>query len=273
MKRQLGPWLLRTVIAILGSLIIVLPLLLVFLGSLKTPAEAAKLSLSLPTEWMWSNYKTVFIEGRLLNGFKNSVIVTVGTVILAVGAGSMTAYFISRRHGSWVQYLFFVFFAGMIAPPSMIPTIKLMQALHISGEFIGLILFLTALYLPLTIVIMSGFVKGLPREIDEAATIDGAGSFYTFTRIIFPLLKPSIATVTVFVAIYAWNDFLNTLYIISDSNKWTLPFSVYNFVSQYGTEWQFVFADLLSVMVPILIIYLFLQRYIIEGMTAGSVKG
>lgn len=155
----------------------------------------------------------------------------------------------------------------------MIPTIKLMQALHISGEFIGLILFLTALYLPLTIVIMSGFVKGLPREIDEAATIDGAGSFYTFTRIIFPLLKPSIATVTVFVAIYAWNDFLNTLYIISDSNKWTLPFSVYNFVSQYGTEWQFVFADLLSVMVPILIIYLFLQRYIIEGMTAGSVKG
>lgn len=86
------------------------------MGSLKTPAEAAKLSLSLPTEWMWSNYKTVFIEGRLLNGFKNSVIVTVGTVILAVGAGSMTAYFISRRHGSWVQYLFFVFFAGMIAP-------------------------------------------------------------------------------------------------------------------------------------------------------------
>ncbi|MDI4645119.1 carbohydrate ABC transporter permease [Cohnella hashimotonis] len=155
----------------------------------------------------------------------------------------------------------------------IIPSIKLLKSLHISGEFIGLILFLTALYLPLTIFIMSGFVRTLPRELDEAATIDGASGFYTFNRVIFPLLKPSIATVTIFVSIYAWNDFANTLYIISDSNKWTLPFSVYNFVSQYGTEWQFVFADLLSVMLPILIVYLFLQRYIIEGMMAGSVKG
>ncbi|ACT02308.1 carbohydrate ABC transporter permease [Paenibacillus sp. JDR-2] len=264
---------LRTFIAILGSLIIILPLLLIVLGSLKSPAEAAKLDLSLPSKWMWSNYKTVFVEGRLLNGFKNSVLVTVSTVALTVGAGSMCAFFLSRRLGRWVSYLFIFFFAGMIAPPSMIPSIKLMQSLHISGEYIGLILFLAALYLPLTIFIMSGFVKTLPRELDEAATIDGAGSFYTFFRVVFPLLKPSIATVTVFISIYAWNDFANTLYIISDSSKWTLPFSVYNFVSQYGTEWQFVFADLLSVMLPMLVVYLFLQRFIIEGMTAGSVKG
>src|SRR5690606_32883890 len=143
---------------------------------------------------------------------------------------------------------------------------------NIAGEYAGLILFLTSLYLPLTIFIMSGFIKALPREIDEAATIDGASSFYLYTRIIFPLLKPSVATITVFVALYTWNDFLNTLYIISDSKKWTLPFSVYNFVSQYGTQWQYVFADLLSVMLPMLIVYLFLQRYIIDGMTAGSVK-
>lgn len=272
MKMRYGSWL-RTLLASLGSLLIILPLVLVVFGSLKNPAEAVKLNLSLPSEWMWSNYKTVFIEGRLLNGFKNSVLITVSTVVFTISAGSMCAYFLARRHGRWVQYLFYLFFAGMIAPPSMIPAIKLMQALHISGQFIGLILFMTALNLPLTIFIMSGFVRSLPRELDEAATIDGAGSFYTFSRIIFPLLKPSIATVTVFVAISAWNDFLNTLYIISDSSKWTLPFSVYNFVSQYGTSWQFVFADLLSVMLPMLIVYLFLQRYIIEGMTAGSVKG
>lgn len=272
MKTSTGAWL-RTLAAVLGSLLILLPLLLVVLGSLKNGAEASKLDLSLPSEWMWSNYRTVFVEGRLLNGFKNSVLVTVSTVVLTIGAGSMCAYFLSRRQERWVQWLFIVFFAGMIAPPSMIPAIKLLQSLHISGEFIGLILFLTALYLPLTIFIMSGFVRGLPRELDEAATIDGAGSFYTFRRIIFPLLKPSIATVTVFVALYTWNDFSNTLYIISDSSKWTLPFSVYNFVSIYGTQWQYVFADLLAVMLPMLVVYLFLQRYIIEGMTAGSVKG
>jgi ABC-type sugar transport system, permease component len=272
MKTSYGQWL-RTAVAIVGSLVILIPLALVFLGSLKNSAEASKLDLSLPGEWHWSNYKTVFVEGRLLNGFKNSAIVTVATVALTIAAGSMGAYFLSRRPGRWVQALFVFFFAGMIAPPSMIPAIKLLQSLHLSGEFIGLILFLSALYLPLTIFIMSGFVRSLPRELDEAATIDGASSFYTFRRIIFPLLKPSIATVTVFVALYTWNDFSNTLYIISDSSKWTLPFSVYNFVSIYGTQWQYVFADLLSVMLPMLIVYLFLQRYIIEGMTAGSVKG
>ncbi|MEO2258619.1 carbohydrate ABC transporter permease [Paenibacillus amylolyticus] len=272
MSKKSGIWF-RTILAIIGSLIILIPLLLVILGSLKSSAEVVKLDLRLPNEWMCSNYQTVFVEGKLLNGLKNSLLVTGSTVLLTVIAGSMTAYFLSRRQGRGVRALFFMFFAGLIAPPSMIPTIKLLQTLHISGEFIGLILFLTALYLPLAIFIMSGFVRSLPRELDEAATIDGAGSFLLFTRVIFPLLKPSIATITVFVSIYAWNDFLNTLYIISDSNKWTLPFSVYNFVSQYGTEWQYVFADLLAVMLPMLIVYLFLQRYIIEGMTAGSVKG
>lgn len=272
MKKEYGS-LVRTLVAGIGSLLILIPLLLVVLGSLKTPAEASQLSLRLPSQWIWSNYKTVFVEGRLLNGFKNSVIVTVSTVAITIIAGSMSAYFISRRHGKWVNYLFYLFLAGMIAPPSMIPAIKLMQSLHIAGEYIGLILFLTALNLPITIFIMRGFVGSLPREVDEAATIDGASSLYTFSRIIFPLLKPSIATVTVFVSISAWNDFLNTLYIINDSSKWTLPFSIYNFVSQYGTQWQFVFADLLCVMLPMLIVYLFLQRFIIEGMTAGSVKG
>lgn len=264
---------LRTIVIALGSLVIFIPLLLVVLGSFKSPAEAAKLDLSLPSQWLWSNYKTVIVEGRLLNGFRNSVLVTVSTVVLTIMAGSMASYFVSRRHGKWVNALAMLFFAGLIAPPSMIPAIKLMKALHISGEFYGLILFLSALYLPFTIFIMSGFIRTLPRELDEAATIDGAGSLYTFSRIIFPLLKPSIATTTVFVAIYTWNDFLNTLYIISDSSMWTLPFTVYNFSSQHGTEWQYVFADLLSVMLPMLIVYLFLQRYIIEGMTAGSVKG
>ncbi|MCM3749714.1 carbohydrate ABC transporter permease [Paenibacillus pasadenensis] len=272
MRTRKGFWL-RTALAGLGSLLIILPLLLVVFGSLKNPAEASELNLNLPSQWMWSNYKTVFIEGRLLNGFKNSIIVTASTVAITILAGSMCAYFLARRQGRWVQYLFFFFFAGMIAPPSMIPTIKLLQNLQISGQFFGLILFMSALNLPFTIFIMSGFVRSLSRELDEAATIDGAGSFYTFRRIIFPLLKPSIATVTIFVAMSAWNDFLNTLYIISDSGKWTLPFSVYNFVSQYGTQWHYVFADLLLVMLPMLIVYLFLQRYIIEGMTAGSVKG
>lgn len=272
MKNRYRKWLL-TLLAAIGSLVIILPVALVVFGSLKSPAEAAKLDLSIPSQWMWSNYKTVFIEGKLLNGLKNSLLVTILTVSFTIGAGSMCSYFIARRHGKWVQSLFFLFFAGMIAPPSMIPTIKLMQGLHISGEFIGLILFMTALNLPLTIFIMNGFVRSLPRELDEAATIDGAGSFYTFSRIIFPLLKPSIATVTVLVSISSWNDFLNTLYIISDSKMWTLPFSVYNFVSMYGTQWHYVFADLLTVMIPMLIVYLFLQRYIIEGMTSGSVKG
>ncbi|MGF7032320.1 raffinose/stachyose/melibiose transport system permease protein [Paenibacillus mucilaginosus] len=272
MSERSGAWL-RTIAASVASLIIFVPLLLVVLGSLKSPAEAVKLDLSLPSEWLWSNYKTVFVEGKLLNGFKNSLLVTGSAVLLTVLAGSIAAYFLTRREGRWVKALYFMFFAGLIAPPSMIPSIRLLQTLHLSGEYLGLILFLTALYLPLAIFIMSGFVKAIPRELDEAATMDGAGSFYLYARVIFPLLKPSLATVTVFVSIYAWNDFLNTMYIISDSSKWTLPFSVYNFVSQYGTDWQYVFADLLAVMLPMLIVYLFLQRYIIEGMTAGSVKG
>jgi raffinose/stachyose/melibiose transport system permease protein len=255
------------------SMLIIIPLLLIILSSLKPPAEAAQLSLQLPSRWIWSNYHTVFIEGKLLRSLSNSFLITLGSVIIIIVAGTMTAFILARRPGRWFAFLYLLFIGGLIAPPSIIPTIKVMQFLHLSNQYVGLMLFYAATLFPFVILVITGFVKSVPREIDESAVIDGARGVLLFFRIILPLLLPSVTTATVFVFMLVWNDFQWPLFLLNDSAKWTIPLSVFNFVSKYGTQWQYVFADLLIAMVPVLILYLFAQRFIIEGMTAGAVKG
>ena len=142
---------------------------------------------------------------------------------------------------------------------------KVMHALQIMTE--------TALQMPWTIFTMSGFIKNVPRELDEAAFIDGATPVRTFFSVIFPLLKPIVATVIVTTAMGAWNEFMVPLYFFNSSSKWTMPLTVYNFFGQYSSDWNYVFADLVLTALPITILYLLCQKYVVAGATAGAVKG
>lgn len=253
------------------SLIIIVPILLMILGSFKDAAEAAKVSLSLPGEWNFDNYVFAFKEGKMARAFFNSVFITFCSVFITVICSSACGYVVSRRKNGLSKGIYNYFFIGMVAPYQIVTTFLLFKFCHISGYLSVIILFI-AINLPFSIILFEGFIKNIPLDIDESAAIDGSSPLRTFSSIIFPLLKPVTVTCIITVSIAVWNEFMIPLYLLSSSKYWTLPLTVYNFFGQYSSNWNYVFANLIICSLPILILYLLLQKHIIAGMTAGAVK-
>jgi len=162
---------------------------------------------------------------------------------------------------------------GMIAPMQTIPTFAMLKVLGLLGAFAGVILVMTAVLLPWIVFMFIRFIQELPVEFDEAAYIDGLSALGIFFRIILPISQPILATATVLTAMSAWNEFMIPLYFFNSQDKWTLPLTVYNFFGQYFSDWNYVFADLLITALPVTLLYLYLQKYIISGMTEGAIKG
>ncbi|MFT3984655.1 MAG: carbohydrate ABC transporter permease [Lachnospiraceae bacterium] len=262
-----------TVISALFSLVILVPLLIVILGSLKNPAQAQEFRLSLPSEWLFENYIHVLVEGNILTAFKNSLIITAAVSAIVIVAGSLSAFVISRKDTGYTKFVYYLFLLGMVAPIQIVTTYALLKILHLTGTYVGVIFVETALQMPWTIFTLSGFIKNVPRELDEAAFIDGASPMRMFFSVIFPLLKPIVATAVVTTAMGAWNEFMVPLYFFNSSSKWTMPLTVYNFFGQYSSNWNYVFADLVLTALPIAVLYLLCQKYVVAGTTAGAVKG
>ncbi len=258
---------------VLASLAIIVPLLIMIFGSFKNQAEAQQFNINLPSEWHPENYAYVFEEGGIARAMGNSIIVTVGVTLITVFAGGLCAFILSRRTNNYTRVLYRVFLMGMVAPLQIVTTFALLMMLNLTGTFTGVILVLTGVQLPWTVFMFTGFIKTVPRDLDEAAFIDGAKPIVMFVRIILPLLKPVLATTVVSTAMAAWNEFMIPLYFFSSAKKWTMPLTVYNFFGQYASSWHYVFADLVLTALPIVILYLFAQKYVIEGATAGAVKG
>lgn len=255
------------------ALIIIVPFFMILVNSFKGIQESALFGLGLPSEWRFSNYSDVFQQGNILRGFKNSIIISVSVVITVNLFASMAAFVIQRRDDKLMRGSFYLFIVGLIVPVSIIPTIKLMGDLHIKGTYFSLVMYYTAVLLPFSIFLLVGFMKSIPRELDEAALIEGASYFRLYVQIVMPLMITVLVTVTIVVLVSVWNDFFGPFYLMADSTKWTIVLQVFNFVTMFSTNWGVVFAFMIMVISPVLIIYLFLQRYIIDGLTAGSVKG
>lgn len=264
--------LLDLLMVILGA-VIVIPLLIVVLGSFKTSAEALVPNLKLPENWLWSNYAYVYEKGKIGQAMLNSLFLTTVVVMLCLTSSALCAFVLSRRENRYTKTVDTLFKMGMIAPMSVIPTILLVQKLHLSGTYLSAILIYTAINLPWAVFIYSNFMRGLPRTLEEAAIIDGCGPFRLFINIVFPLLKNVTVTNVVVIAMGVWNDFMIPIYFFSSSSKWTLPMSVFNFYGLYARDWNYVFADLIITALPMVLLYLFAQKYIVSGLTAGSVKG
>ncbi len=255
------------------ALLIIIPLLVVILGSLKSPTEAQLFRLTLPSEWHFDNYSYVISEGGIGLAFVNSMIITVAVTVFGLISGSMCAFVISRKSTKFTNNMYKVFLLGMIAPLQIVTTFGVLKAFNLIGTFLGVIFVESAAQLPWTIFTVAGFVKNVPRELDEAAFLDGASPIKMFFVIILPLMKPILATVLITTAMYSWNEFMIPLYFFNSSSKWTMPLTVYNFFGQYSSNWNYVFADLVLTALPITILYLFLQKYVVAGLVDGAVKG
>lgn len=255
------------------AMLILIPFFMILVNSFKGIRESALFSLSLPTKWMFTNYRDVFDQANILRGFKNSIFLSVSVVVCVNLFASMAAFVIQRRNTVFLKGAFMTFVMGLIVPVSIVPTIKLMGDLHIRGTYFSLIMYYTAVLLPFAVFLLVGFMKSIPRELDEAAIIEGCGPFRLYFVMIMPLLLTILVTVSIVVMVSVWNDFFGPFYLMTDSRKWTIVLQVFNFVTLYSTNWGVVFAFMVMVVSPVLIIYLFLQRYIIDGLTAGSLKG
>ena len=263
---------LNLLVALIG-LLIVIPISIVVLGSFKTSAETLVPNLNLPERWMWSNYVYVYEKGKIGRALLNSVFLTTVVVLICLIISALCAFVLSRRKNRYTKAADMLFKMGMIAPMSVIPTLLLMQKLHLSGTYLSAILLYTAINLPWAVFIYSNFMRALPRTLEEAAIIDGCGPFRLFMNIVFPLLKNVTVTNFFVIAMGVWNDFMIPIYFFTSSSKWTLPMSVYNFYGLYFRDWNYVFADLIITSLPMVLLYLFAQKYIVSGLMAGSVKG
>ncbi|MBO5152972.1 MAG: carbohydrate ABC transporter permease [Eubacterium sp.] len=256
------------------SLICLVPLLIIIINSLKDKNAAAAMNLALPKlPIMWENFSVVIEKGKLLTSFGNSVTYSVGSVLLCIVTAVMAAYVLSRNATKLNKMLYLYIALGITLPVNYVALMKVMQFFHINNTKPGIILLYTAMQLPFAVFLVHGFIARIPIDLDEAAIIDGCGSIKLFFLVILPLLKPVLATVFVLTFLNTWNEFVSPLYFLGSSEKWPMTLSVYNFFGMYFMDWNLVCADILLTSLPVIIVYLLGQKYIVTGMTAGAVKG
>ncbi len=258
---------------IVGSLLVLLPILIMIFGSFKTNVEVLDFSLKLPKTWNFDNYKKVFEEGDLMRAFLNGILITGVSSIINIVTTSAASFVLVRRESRLSNFLYLFFFMGLIAPMSTITTIRVVQWLDIYGSISSVIFIYAALNTAFSVFLYNGFIKSIPKVLDEVAFLEGAGMFSVFFRIITPLIVPVNATVAIMVFMSVWNDVTIPLYFLTDSSDWTMPLSVYNFYGKYSRDWNLIFADLVMTSLPVFVLYLFAQKYIVGGLTAGAVKG
>lgn len=259
-------------VCLMMTFVVLFPFWLVILTSFKTVEEAAVVDLSLPSSFQWANFAYVIEKGNLIRAFKNSLIITSSVVVLTVLVSSMTAFVLTRRSDRVSGLLSNYFLIGMIAPLSLIPEVIIIKTLGLSGTYLSVILIHVASRMPLSIMIYSGIIKGIPRSLDESAMLEGCGFFTMFFRVVFPLLKPAVFTNVIIIFMGVWNDFQVSLYFITDTMKNTVPLSIYSFVGYMTYKWNYVCAFIVLSILPILLVYVCAQKYIVDGMIAGAVK-
>jgi raffinose/stachyose/melibiose transport system permease protein len=265
----------RTLVLAVVSALVFFPLYMAIVVALKDGSEMSAGILSLPKMLHWDNFVTAARMTNYFATFRNSFVITVSSVILTVLTNSFVAYAIQRNWTSrFFRGLYYYFLSAMFIPFSliMLPIVRQMSVLGGTNPA-GLILLYVAYGLPFNTFVFVGYLRTIAAEIEEAASIDGAGTWSVFFRIIFPLMAPINATVAILTTLWVWNDFLLPLIIIKDSQSYTLPLMQYVFQDQYNRDYNLSFASYILVLLPMVVVYAFLQRRIISGVMSGSIKG
>lgn len=278
-KRTKRIQIVQEVAGLLISFVILIPFLLILVNSFKTKRMANMLQFNLDGgsfSQFLDNYKTVFEEANLISSLLNSVLVTVLSTVLVIICSSMAAFVVVRRGSKMMQKINSMVIVGLTLPLAMVPTYFMLNKLHMStgtGAYVGAVLVYVASNFAFAFFLFTGFMKGVPPQIDEAAIIDGVSPLALFFKVIFPLLKPINVTVAISVAMAVWNDFNISLYLLNSSERSTAVLSTYLFMGQKASSWNLLFTDVVLVSLPMIIVYLLLQKHIVAGLTAGAVKG
>lgn len=272
-KRTLTRILLQ-IMLLLASAVIIVPLLVMFLGAFKDSTEVTSFDLKLPRQWLVENFKVVIEQGKLLTAFKNSIFITFVSTMATILVSSLASLVLARRKTRLTRFLYYFFFLGTIIPMQIMPTIRLFTVLGFYGGYLNMIILYTAINIPFSCFLYTGFIKGIPQILDESAFIEGASTLQVYFYIILPLLKPCNITVLILLFTGIWNEINIPLYFLSDPTKRTLPLSVYQFFGMYGgSNWNLVFADLTLAALPVVLLFLIMQKQFMDGLTEGAVKG
>lgn len=277
-RGQLRPRQVATgVIAIVLSVIVfIVPFVFILLTASKSRAEASLLEFTWPSTWQFfANLGEAFAarDFMLVRAFANSTIMTVGSVTVMVMFAAMVGYVLQRRKSRWNSLINFFVLAGLIVPPAVVPTIWLMQGLGLFKTLVGIILIQATFGLSFCILLFRAFVSTIPRELDEAAIIDGAGPIRLFFSVVMPLLRPVVVTVIVIQSVNVFNDFTIPLYFLPGDANATVQLTLYNFQGETVNQWNLLFMTVLLITIPPLIMYIFFNRQIVAGMTSGALKG
>lgn len=272
--QRLNNYLIRLLL-ILGSLLAMLPIYMAVVNSFKTQGEMFQSFIALPTTLHWENYTDAFNKINLLGSSLNSAIVSILGIGGIVFCASLAGYKLSRTSGRLSNLIFFMFVASMLVPfhSIMIPLTRVAKGMGVQGSTYGLALIYIGLGVNMAIFLYHGFVKSIPRELEESAQIDGCNEFQTFFQIIFPLLLPITVTIAILDFLWIWNDFLLPLLMLTDVNRYTLILSTNMLFGEYNKEWPLILSSLVLTAIPVILIYAFFQKFIMEGIAEGAVKG
>jgi raffinose/stachyose/melibiose transport system permease protein len=260
-------------LAVVISLIMITPVYLVFVNALKTKVQASSMGVELPTQMQWQNFATVIEKGKLATTFGNSLLYALVATLISTTLAALAAYTLSRNRTRFNRAIYFFIIAGIAMPMNFVTLTEVMQLTHLINTKLGIIVLYAATHIPINVFLIYAFIETIPRELDEAAIIDGCSPLRLFTNVIYPLLTPVLVTAAVLNLIDFWNEFLLPLYYLNRTTNWPMTLGIYNFFGQYQSDWSLVSADIVLTILPVIIIYLIAQRFIFSGMTAGAVKG
>ena len=275
-RRWIRKYLVGIIAIIVSVVVFILPFVFVFLQSSKTSQEAGLVEFSLPTEWLfWDNLVEVLQKNdyQVLWAFLWTTIITVFSCAIMVVFAAMVGYVLQRKRSRWNPVINFMVLAALIVPPAVVPTIWVLQGVGLFKTIPGMILIEATFGLAFCVLLFRAFVATIPKELDEAAIIDGAGPMRLFFAVVLPLLKPVIVTVIVVQAVFVFSDFQNPLYFLPGNDYPTVQLGLYNFQSQTVSQFNLLFMYILLTTIPPLIMYIFFNRQIVAGMTSGAVKG
>jgi raffinose/stachyose/melibiose transport system permease protein len=261
-----------TVLAVV--LLLGVPFWLVVSTAGKNQAEALSPNLAPPSQWqLFENFAQVFTDGRMVPAFFGSLLVMVPAVLGVLILGSMAAWILGRRSSRGLAVIYALAISGIVLPPAVVTIVLLLRQLGLAGTPVGMIGVYMGMYLSTVIFFVTGFVRTIPQELEEAARVDGAGPVNVFVRIILPLLMPVLATATILICLYIWNDVFYALFVVGGRLD-TLPLNLFQVASAglYLQNWHLIFAYIILMSLPLLLVFVFAQRKIISGITSGAVK-
>jgi raffinose/stachyose/melibiose transport system permease protein len=277
-KKQKTNWVL-TVVLILGTLTVFFPLYMAVIIAFKQPTEMTNDvagALAFPSAWSLDNFRQAMEVTDFWHSLGNSLLITVSTIVLAILIHSIAGYVIGRgmAHKKSFRVIYLYLVSGMFVPFSilMMPLVKQTAQMGLANR-LGVILLYTVFYMPMNVMLYTGYMKNIPISLEEAADIDGATTWQMYWKIVFPMMKPMHATVAILTALGTWNDVMTPLVIMSGTGQNTLPLAQLNFQTQFGTNYNLAFASYILALIPILIFYIICQRQILDGVASGAVKG